>query len=302
MRDAAGAGRSLGAPPTGPALSARFPAGVAILGPCPGPPTQNAQHLFSLPARPLPRQTSAISCRGTKIVSSEAGRPAAPGHLRGIKAEQQRPPQLFGQEPLSTMLQTLLLGSVLSLLAVSPGQAEIPIQANFDAGQFQGTWYVVGMVSDDQGFLDSRDNMKMPVVLVTPLANGDLALKFGYSTPDGGCQKMDMTFTKGAVDGQFSNTAMAQTDIRVASTDYTHFAVLYFETQKGDDRNIWLHLYARAPELAPCCPSRTSAPAPSPREASSPGVQQGAIWLAAPAPSPPQRTPCSPHPAASPAQ
>lgn len=33
------------------------------------------------------------------------------------------------------MLQTLLLGSVLSLLAVSPGQAEIPIQANFDAGQ-----------------------------------------------------------------------------------------------------------------------------------------------------------------------
>ncbi|XP_073077340.1 lipocalin-like 1 protein isoform X1 [Manis javanica] len=149
------------------------------------------------------------------------------------------------------MLQTLLLGAVLSLLAVSPGQAEIPIQANFDAGQFQGTWYVVGMVSDDQGFLDSRDNMKMPVVLVTPLANGDLALKFGYSTPDGGCQKMDMTFTKGAVDGQFSNTAMAQTDIRVASTDYTHFAVLYFKTQKGDDRNIWLHLYARAPELFP---------------------------------------------------
>ncbi|KAI5253586.1 lipocalin-like 1 protein [Manis pentadactyla] len=149
------------------------------------------------------------------------------------------------------MLRTLLVGSVLALLAVSPGQAEVPIQANFDAGQFQGTWYVVGMVSDDQGFLDSRDNMKTPVVLVTPLANGDLALKFGYSTPDGGCQKMDMTFTKGAVDGQFSNTAMAQTDIRVVSTDYKHFAVLYFETQKGDDRNVWLHLYARAPELFP---------------------------------------------------
>lgn len=27
--------------------------------------------------------------------------------------------------------------------------------------------------------------------------------------PDGGCQKMDMTFTKGAVDGQFSNTGEA---------------------------------------------------------------------------------------------
>lgn len=48
--------------------------------------------------------------------------------------------------------------------------------------QFQGTWYVVGVASDDPGFLDSKDDMKMPVVWVSPLANGDLALKFGYST------------------------------------------------------------------------------------------------------------------------
>lgn len=41
---------------------------------------------------------------------------------------------------------------------------------------------MVGVASDDQGFLDSKDNLKMPVVLVNPLANGDLALKFGYST------------------------------------------------------------------------------------------------------------------------
>ncbi|KAL2782274.1 lipocalin-like 1 protein, partial [Daubentonia madagascariensis] len=102
---------------------------------------------------------------------------------------------------------------------------------------------VVGVVSDDQGFLDSKDNMKMPVVLVTPLANGDLDLKFGYPTPDGGCQKMDMTFTKGAAEGQFSNPAMAQTDIRVAFTDYQHFALLYFETQKAGVRNVWLQLY-----------------------------------------------------------
>ncbi|XP_077627130.1 lipocalin-like 1 protein [Crocuta crocuta] len=117
--------------------------------------------------------------------------------------------------------------------------------------QFQGAWYVVGVVSDDENFLSARDDMKMPVVLVTPLANGDLDLKFGYSLPDGGCQKMVMTFTKGAVPGQFSNPAMAQTDIRVVSTDYSHFAVVYLETQKGGVRNVWLQLYARAPELFP---------------------------------------------------
>lgn len=48
--------------------------------------------------------------------------------------------------------------------------------------QFQGTWYVVAVASDDPGFLDTKDNMKMSVVWVSPLANGDLALKFGYST------------------------------------------------------------------------------------------------------------------------
>lgn len=46
--------------------------------------------------------------------------------------------------------------------------------------QFQGMWCTAGAVSDDQGFPDSKDSMKMPVVLVTPLANGDLGLKFGY--------------------------------------------------------------------------------------------------------------------------
>uniref|UniRef100_A0A8C6DBZ4 Lipocalin/cytosolic fatty-acid binding domain-containing protein n=1 Tax=Moschus moschiferus TaxID=68415 RepID=A0A8C6DBZ4_MOSMO len=155
------------------------------------------------------------------------------------------------REPPSRMLQTLLISGTLALLAAAPGQAQVPIQADFDASQFQGLWYVVGAVSDDQGFLDAKDNMKMPVVLVTSLANGDLGIKFGFPTPDGGCQKMDSTFTKGAVDGQFSNVAMAQTDIRVAFTDYKHFAVMYFETQKGGVKNIWLQLYARAPELFP---------------------------------------------------
>ncbi|XP_006163380.1 lipocalin-like 1 protein isoform X2 [Tupaia chinensis] len=117
--------------------------------------------------------------------------------------------------------------------------------------QFQGTWYVVGVASDNQGFLASKDDMKMPMAVVTALANGDLAVRFGYPTPDGGCQKTDTTFTKGAVEGQFSNPAMAQTDIRVAFTDYRHFAVLYFEMQQQGVRSVWLQLYARAPELFP---------------------------------------------------
>ncbi|XP_055988977.1 lipocalin-like 1 protein isoform X2 [Sorex fumeus] len=149
------------------------------------------------------------------------------------------------------MLQALLAGSILALLRVTPGQAEVPIQASFDASQFQGVWYVVGMASDDQDFQDNKDNMKMPMVSVTPSANGDLALKLGYPTPDGGCQKIDTTYAKGAVDGQFSDAAMAQTDIRVVATDYRNYAVLYVETQKAGTRNVWLQLYGRNPEMFP---------------------------------------------------
>ena len=94
--------------------------------------------------------------------------------------------------------------------------------------------------------------------------------------PDGGCQEMLTTFKKGAADGQFSDageagqgrgapergrgrapgrgssagpspSAMAQTDIRVVSTDYKHFAVLYVETQKAGVRSVWLQLYGGRP-------------------------------------------------------
>ncbi|XP_033715246.1 lipocalin-like 1 protein [Tursiops truncatus] len=114
--------------------------------------------------------------------------------------------------------------------------------------QFQGIWCTAGAVSDDQGFLDSKDSMKMPAVLVIPLANGDLGLKFG---PDGGCQKTDVTPSKDAVDGRLSSAAMAQTNIRVAFADYKHFTVLYSKTQKRDVRNVWLRPYTRAPEPFP---------------------------------------------------
>jgi hypothetical protein len=36
---------------------------------------------------------------------------------------------------------------------------------------------------------------------------------------------------------------MAQTDIRIPFTDYKHFTIMYFETEKAGVRNIWLQLF-----------------------------------------------------------
>jgi hypothetical protein len=40
-----------------------------------------------------------------------------------------------------------------------------------------------------------------------------------------------------------SLSAMAQTDIRIPFTDYKHFTIMYFETEKAGVRNIWLQLF-----------------------------------------------------------
>ncbi|XP_008070996.2 lipocalin-like 1 protein [Carlito syrichta] len=157
------------------------------------------------------------------------------------------------------MLQPLLVASLLALLGLSPGYIEIPVYPDFNASQFQGTWYVVVMVSNDQDFLDSVDTMKMPVVLVTALPNGDLVLKYGYPKPEGGCQTLYMNFTKGDQEGRFSNPAMGQTNIRVAFTDYEHYALLYFEMQKRGVRSVWLQHFA-PPNSHPWLLGRLSAP------------------------------------------
>uniref|UniRef100_K7E5E8 Lipocalin like 1 n=1 Tax=Monodelphis domestica TaxID=13616 RepID=K7E5E8_MONDO len=147
------------------------------------------------------------------------------------------------------MMKAVLLGCLLGLLWGSPIQADVPVQANFDNNKFQGVWYMIAAASDDKDFLAMKDSMKMPISFVTPLANGDLSVKTGYPRPDGKCQKVDATFIKGAMSGQFSNPEMGQEDIRVVNTDYKHFAILWIKMNKGGVKKDMLQLYCRAPEL-----------------------------------------------------
>ncbi|XP_043845015.1 lipocalin-like 1 protein [Dromiciops gliroides] len=147
------------------------------------------------------------------------------------------------------MMKAVLLGCLLGLLWGSPVQADIPLQANFDNSKFQGLWYIVAAASDDNDFLAMKDNMKMPITFVTSLANGDLSVKTVYPGPDGRCQKIDATFTKGAVPGQFSNPGMGQEDISVLNSDYKHYAILRIKMNKGGVQRVMMQLYCRSPEL-----------------------------------------------------
>ncbi|XP_027708701.1 lipocalin-like 1 protein [Vombatus ursinus] len=148
------------------------------------------------------------------------------------------------------MMKAVLLGGLLGLLWGSPVQADdVPLQDNFDNSKFQGMWYITAAASDDEDFLAMKDMMKMPVTFVTPLANGDLSVKIVFPGPDGGCQKVDAIFTKGAMPGQFSNPAMGQEDISVLSSDYKHYAILRIKMNKGPVQRVMMQLYCRSPEL-----------------------------------------------------
>ncbi|XP_074048608.1 lipocalin-like 1 protein [Macrotis lagotis] len=147
------------------------------------------------------------------------------------------------------MMKAVLLGCLLGLLWGSPIQADIPVQPNFDNTKFQGLWYIVAAASDDNDFLAMKDNMKMPITFVTPLDNGDLSVKTAFPGPNGDCQKVDATFTKGAMPGQFSNPSMGQEDISVVSSDYKHYAILCIRMNKGGAQTVMLQLYCRSPEL-----------------------------------------------------
>ncbi|XP_074141168.1 lipocalin-like 1 protein [Sminthopsis crassicaudata] len=146
-------------------------------------------------------------------------------------------------------MKAVVLGCLLGLLWGSPVQADIPPQSKFDNSKFQGLWYIVAAASDDKDFLAMKDDMKMPITHVTLLANGDLSVKSVYPGPNGGCQKVDAIFTKGAVPGQFSNPGMGQDDISVLNSDYKHYAILRIKMNKGGAQRVMMQLYCRSPEL-----------------------------------------------------
>ncbi|XP_068963597.1 lipocalin-like 1 protein [Petaurus breviceps papuanus] len=93
-----------------------------------------------------------------------------------------------------------------------------------------------------------KDSMKMPITFVTPLASGDLLVKTVYPALGGGCQKVDATFTKDAMPGQFRNPDMGQ-DISVLSSDYKHYAILQIKMNKGGVQRVMMQLYCRSPEV-----------------------------------------------------
>ncbi|XP_028909984.1 lipocalin-15-like [Ornithorhynchus anatinus] len=148
-------------------------------------------------------------------------------------------------------MKTLLLSAVLGLVWGLRVGAEVGTQSDFDQKKFAGAWNIIAAASNDKVFLSKKDSMKMATAIVTPAANGDLNVKFGFPKHDGGCQIMDTVFVKGSVPGQFSDADFNQKKIHVVKTDYKRYAIMYMQVERDGVTSNMLQLYTRGKSLIP---------------------------------------------------
>ncbi|XP_062828978.1 epididymal secretory protein 4-like [Anolis carolinensis] len=134
-------------------------------------------------------------------------------------------------------MKAVVLGIVWALAGFCCVAADIPIQPNFDAAKFGGTWYPLQLVLDIEGLKD----VKITGRKVTPLDNGDMDVDVEI-LENGECTKKLIRFLHTDQPGKF--TTEAGTTIHVVDTDYDSY--LFVHVDAGPQKI--LHFEARDPQ------------------------------------------------------
>ncbi|XP_043773600.1 neutrophil gelatinase-associated lipocalin isoform X2 [Cervus elaphus] len=137
----------------------------------------------------------------------------------------------------------------------APPLSKIPLQPNFQADQFQGKWYVVG-VAGNAIKKEEQDQFKMYT------SNYELKEDGSYNVTstllrDEGCDYWIRTFVPSSRPGQFtlgnikSYPGIRSYTVRVVNTDYNQFAIVFFKKVQKKQGYFKTILYGRTKELTP---------------------------------------------------
>ncbi|KAB0380731.1 hypothetical protein FD755_008515 [Muntiacus reevesi] len=139
----------------------------------------------------------------------------------------------------------------------APPLSKIPLQPNFQADQFQGKWYVVG-VAGNAIKKEEQDQFKMYT------SNYELKEDGSYNVTStllreraGGCDYRIRTFVPSSRPGQFtlgnirSYPGIRSYTVRVVNTDYNQFAIVFFKKVQKKQGYFKTTLYGRTKELTP---------------------------------------------------
>uniref|UniRef100_E1B6Z6 Lipocalin 2 n=3 Tax=Bos TaxID=9903 RepID=E1B6Z6_BOVIN len=142
-----------------------------------------------------------------------------------------------------------------SRLLRAPPLSRIPLQPNFQADQFQGKWYTVG-VAGNAIKKEEQDPLKMYS------SNYELKEDGSYNVTsillkDDLCDYWIRTFVPSSQPGQFtlgnikSYRGIRSYTVRVVNTDYNQFAIVYFKKVQRKKTYFKITLYGRTKELTP---------------------------------------------------
>ncbi|NXD83055.1 LCN15 protein, partial [Halcyon senegalensis] len=145
---------------------------------------------------------------------------------------------------------TMLLPSLaLVLLCLLQAQAEVPMQPDFSAEKFAGTWHLAAVVSNCSVFLKVKDGMKSSIITISLMPEDNLAMKLVWPMLDK-CQKFELLLQRSGQAGHYMEV-QEKRDMRVMDTDYSHYAIVH-EVEHGKEKpKISLQLFTRGQDMSP---------------------------------------------------
>ncbi|NXA09346.1 LCN15 protein, partial [Sapayoa aenigma] len=139
----------------------------------------------------------------------------------------------------------------LALLCLLRAGAEVPVQPDFNAEKFAGTWYVTATASNCSVFLKMKDGMKSSITTISFTPEGDLAMKLIWPLLDK-CQKFELLFQQSRQAGHYMGTsAQEKRDLFVMETDYSHYAILHEAHHSETEPSTALQLLTREQDVSP---------------------------------------------------
>nr|XP_023421312.1 neutrophil gelatinase-associated lipocalin-like [Cavia porcellus] len=139
-------------------------------------------------------------------------------------------------------------------LIVNPSLDIIPLQPDFKHDQFQGRWYAIGVAeSDIQNATESQLEMFSTTF---ELIGNDSYSVTGLMPTEHGCDLWIRTFSPSVYPGEFTLSNMEAYNyiqnytVRVVSTDYKNFGVMFMKMTKTVGVHVEITLYGRTKALS----------------------------------------------------
>ncbi|KAM8823779.1 prostaglandin D2 synthase b, tandem duplicate 1 [Spinachia spinachia] len=147
-------------------------------------------------------------------------------------------------------MRNTLLRMLAALMCVMGACAQVE---DFDLEKMAGKWYIVGLASNAQWFVDQKAEMKMGTTVVVPTADGDLDLTYANLQANGTCWRMTHLAKKTDTPGRFtfhSQTWNNDNDMRVVDVVYDDYALVHTIKTKEEAVDVLNKLYSRTPQVS----------------------------------------------------